>query len=141
MESRAETAVQKWKNGYTCSQAVACTYCDLVDMDEAVLFRAMEGFGSGMGNMNGPCGAMAAAAMLNGLKNSTANLSAPDSKAATVAKTKEMTNSFVEQCHGLSCLELKGKDGSPGVCPCNVCITVASQLAENIVFGENDAGI
>lgn len=137
MESRAETAVQKWKNGYTCSQAIACTYCDLVGEEEAVLFRAMEGFGSGMGNMAGPCGALAAATMLNGLKNSTANLAAPDSKAATVAKSKEMANRFVEQCHGMSCLQLKGKDGSPGICPCSICIMTAAQLAEEIVFGES----
>ena len=34
MDSRVQEAVLKKQSGYNCAQAVACTYCDLVGMDE-----------------------------------------------------------------------------------------------------------
>ena len=57
MNTRADEAVEKYKNGYNCAQAVVCTYCDLVDGDEKTMFKATEALGIGMGNMEGTCGA------------------------------------------------------------------------------------
>ena len=35
--SRCEKAVEKKHNGYNCAQAVACSFCNEVSMDEAVV--------------------------------------------------------------------------------------------------------
>ena len=34
---RKEKAIELHKNRYTCSQAVACAFCDLVDVDELTM--------------------------------------------------------------------------------------------------------
>ena len=39
METRVEETIKRHKKGYNCAQAVACTYCDLVGIDEQTMFR------------------------------------------------------------------------------------------------------
>ena len=34
MNSRVNEAANRKRNGYNCAQAVACTYCDLAEIDE-----------------------------------------------------------------------------------------------------------
>lgn len=80
METRVDKVAEKHKSGYNCAQAVACAYCDLVGIDEETMFRMTEGLGLGMGGMEGTCGAISAAAVLAGLKISTADLEKPNSK-------------------------------------------------------------
>ena len=45
--NRESRAVELHKKGYNCAQAVACAYCDLVDIDEKTALRATEAFGAG----------------------------------------------------------------------------------------------
>ena len=49
MGKRAEEAVKKHSEGYNCAQSVACTFADLMGMDEKDVFKMSEGFGFGMG--------------------------------------------------------------------------------------------
>ncbi len=51
MKSRVEEAAGRHAKGYNCSQAVVCTYCDLLGVEEKTAFRMSEGFGAGMGDM------------------------------------------------------------------------------------------
>ena len=39
MESRIKQTIELHKKGYNCAQAVACAYCDLVDIDEKTALR------------------------------------------------------------------------------------------------------
>ena len=81
MDTRVEKTIERHKKGYNCAQAVACTYCDLVGVDEETMFKMTEALGLGMGCMDGTCGAVAGACILAGMKRSTGNLEKPDSKA------------------------------------------------------------
>ena len=47
MESRINQCIERHNRGYNCAQSVACTYCDLVGVDEETMFKATEGFGLG----------------------------------------------------------------------------------------------
>ena len=38
--SKVWEAAQRHKDGYNCCQAVVCTYCDRLGMDEQTAFRA-----------------------------------------------------------------------------------------------------
>ena len=58
MRSKKEIAVEKFKKGYNCCQAVACTYCEELGIPEEDLFRLAEGFGSGIGGLKDTCGAV-----------------------------------------------------------------------------------
>ena len=45
-------AVEYHNQGYNCAQAVALPFCDEMGLDPAVVKRATEGFGAGMGLPN-----------------------------------------------------------------------------------------
>ena len=53
-----EKALAYHKKGYNCSQAVACTFCGLMGLDESIVFQMMEGFGFGVSDSYGTCGAV-----------------------------------------------------------------------------------
>ena len=68
METRKHIAVEKLENGtYNCAQAVICTYADLVGIDEETGRNLGNAFGSGMGKMEGTCGALVGAGIVLGL--------------------------------------------------------------------------
>ena len=73
IEKKVQEALGRHDRGYNCSQSVACTFCDELGFDEETMFRITEGMGLGMGSMDGTCGAIGAAAVLAGMKNSTVN--------------------------------------------------------------------
>lgn len=136
MDTRVHIADDKHRKGYNCAQAVACTYCDLVGVDEAVMFKAAEGLGFGMGCMDGTCGAVSAACLLAGFKNSTANLEKPDSKGKTYKLSKAIIKKFTEMHRTVTCKELKGIETGVVLCKCNDCVKDAAKIAEEVLFAE-----
>lgn len=127
MEERIAKALENHKKGYNCSQSVACAFCDLVGVDEDMMFRMMEAYGLGMGNMEGTCGALSGALAVLGMKNSTGceNIG---SKKDTYAKAKVMMEKFAEMNTSVLCKDLKGVNGKPKVRTCDGCIEDAACL-------------
>lgn len=134
MESRVEEALKKHSKGYNCAQAVACTYCDLVDADEKTMFKMTEALGMGMGCMDGTCGAVSGACVLAGMKNSTANLDQPDSKASSYKLSKQIIKEFEDKNVSVICRVLKGVETGKPLRSCPDCIQDAARLAEKILF-------
>ena len=130
MSERIKLADELHRKGYSCSQSVAVACADLVDVQKETLFRAMEGFGAGMGTMNGVCGALSGALLIAGLKNSSGNLDSPNSKGATMKIAKEMQNSFRDKCGSIICRELKGVDTGKVLCSCPDCIKHGVEVVE-----------
>ena len=112
MKSRVEETIARHDKGYNCAQAVVCTYCDLLGIDEETAFKMSEGFGFGMG-MTEVCGAVSGMTFIAGLKNSDGNLSAPKTKRDTYTLSREMAQKFKEKNGSYICAELKGIRGSP----------------------------
>ena len=46
--TRIDETIKRHDKGYNCAQAIACTYCDLVGMDEETMFKVAEGLGLGV---------------------------------------------------------------------------------------------
>lgn len=68
MESRIQEASAKKICGtHNCTQAVACTYADKTGLDEETVKNIGNGFGAGMGNMEGTCGAIVGAGIVYSL--------------------------------------------------------------------------
>lgn len=134
MVTRVQETIKKHDKGYNCAQAVACTYCDLVGVDEETMFKVTEGFGAGMGNMEGVCGAVSGACALAGMKNSTGNMIKPDSKGGTYKLSKAIQEAFRAQNSSIICKELKGKDTGKALRSCPDCIKDAARIAEEILF-------
>ena len=137
MKSRVEETLKKHDKGYNCAQAVACTYCDLVGVDEKLMFKMTEALGAGMGGMQGTCGAVSGACVLAGMKRSTGNLEKPDSKVASYQLSKEIVRQFEDRVGSVTCKEIKGVGTGNVLYSCNDCIKDAAALAEQILFGED----
>lgn len=105
-----ESAVSRFRDGFSCSQAVFSTYAEAMGMDRETALKVSAGFGGGMGRMAETCGAVTGAMMAIGLKHGTAD--ATDSEARE--KTYELVRRFAEEFrakHGsLDCRDLLGCD-------------------------------
>ena len=130
MSDRIQIADELHRKGYSCSQSVAVACADMVDVPKEFLFRASEGFGAGMGTGDGVCGALTGGLLIAGLKNSTANLDTPKSKAATMKISRAMLNSFRDKCGAIICRELKGTDTGKMICSCPDCIKHGVEVVE-----------
>lgn len=129
--TRTETAVAKYRNGYNCCQAVACTFADEVGMDEAVLYKLGEGFGGGMGTGQGVCGAISGAALLAGLVHSDGNIDhAGQTKAKTTRAAGIMQKKFMEKAKRLICRDIKTGNEGKAFTSCPDCISIAVEIVE-----------
>ena len=125
MESRVQEAVNKKLSGYNCAQAVACTYCDLVGIDEETMRNMTAAFAVGMGAMEASCGALTGAGIILGLMNKDQRKSFGDAKT--------MITAFKEQNGSVICKELKGIETGKMLRPCNDCVADAARFLEEII--------
>ena len=87
METRKHLAAEKKRqNTHNCAQAVVCTYCDLVGLDAQTALDIAGAYGTGMGNMEGTCGALVGGGMVIGL--------ATKDRVKSRARMKEMMEKF-----------------------------------------------
>ena len=64
---RSEVAVNKFRDGYCCSQSVLFSFADKLEISEDVALKIANGFGAGMGRKQEVCGAVSGAVMVIGL--------------------------------------------------------------------------
>lgn len=134
MDSRVDETIMRHSKGYNCAQAVACTYCDMVGVDEVTMFKMTEALGLGMGNMEGTCGAVSGACILAGMKQSSGNIDRPDSKGQSYQLAKQILKQFEERNQAVTCKELKGISTGKALTPCDECIKDAARIAEEVLF-------
>lgn len=131
MGERAEKAVDRHARGYNCCQAVACTFADKLGVDESLLYKACEGFGLGMGNAKGVCGAISGAAIVAGLFMSDGNIEAAGmTKAKTTRAAAAMQEKFVERAGALRCIDIKTGNNGRMFTSCDQCIWIATEIVE-----------
>ena len=130
METRVQKALENHGRGYNCAQAVLCAYADLFGLNETEALKIAEGFGSGMGGMGETCGAVTAAFMLTGLKNSSGSAGDKTTRPETYKQIRDLANAFKAEAGSITCRELKGTTGKP-VYPCQKCVETAARLFEN----------
>lgn len=134
MESGIEKAKEKHRSGYNCSQAIACAYCDLVGMEEPLMHQMMEGFGLGMGGMEGTCGALSSTAIIASLKISRELPDSGHQKAAIYKATRTIVQKFKDKNESVICKELKGIETKRILRDCRECVEDAAALLEEVVF-------
>lgn len=130
---KKELAIAYHDKGYNCAQAVICAFSEELGVSEEILFKAAEGFGLGMGCMNGTCGAVSGAVMAAGFKNSTGNFDGPKSKLDTYKLSKQILESFEEKNGSVTCRELKGVDTGTVLRSCPGCIEDAVDLVSEVL--------
>ena len=121
--SRTEQAVWYKHNGYNCCMSVLMAYKDELGLDETMVRRLCVAFGSGMGGMDGTCGALVAAEMALGLKLYEGK--------PMHADARELYDTFKDMCGSAVCREIKGTDTGKMLCSCDDCIRNAVKILEN----------
>lgn len=109
IEKRAQRAVELFKEGYNCSQAVFASCADLYGVtDEQLALRLSASFGGGMGRMRMVCGAASGMFMLAGLHNGSAKPHDNEGKMANYAFVQDLAGQFKGKYGSLICAELLG---------------------------------
>ena len=84
--------------------------------------------------MEGTCGAISAAALLSGLKNSTVRLEKPDSKAVSYKDAKACLSTFLQMHGTVVCKDLKGIETGKVIRSCDGCIEDAAGIIADLLF-------
>lgn len=111
--SKVIEAVESFRSGYACSQAILATYGAPLGLDHDSALRLAAGFAGGM-RLGETCGAVTGAFMVLGLRHAGRESSTPAGRAEVYARVTEFAQAF-ERIHGaLHCRELLGCDiGTP----------------------------
>ena len=134
MDHRVEKAVINHRSGYNCSQAVACAFCDRVGVSEEQMYQMVEGYGFGMGCMEGVCGALSGAIAIASMKVSQTNSTAQNRRREIYRVSKEILKGFQEKNKSIICKELKGAGSGKVLRECPGCVADAAALLESVVF-------
>ena len=109
IETRAQRAIDLFKQGYNCSQAVFTVCADMYGItDESLALRLSASFGGGMGRMRLVCGAASGMFMLAGLQNGSATPHDNNGKMANYAFVQHLAGEFKAKYGSLICAELLG---------------------------------
>ncbi len=130
---KKEKAIELHDRKFNCAQAVACSFAEELGIPEEILFKACEGFGLGMGGMEGTCGALSGAIMLAGMKNSDGNIGSPATKADTYKLSRELVRLFQEKTGSTVCRELKGVATGKILCSCPDCIRCGVEVVQKVL--------
>lgn len=111
--AHADRAVEKFRQGYNCSQSVVAAFAEDYGVDEQTAALHARGFGGGMGRTGGVCGAVSGAVMVIGL--STRDIADTDeAKHRAYALVREFFRLFRQRQPSCECRDLLGYDvGDP----------------------------
>ena len=129
--NKLNLAMEYHAKGYNCAQAVAMPFCEEIGLDAALVKRATEGFGAGLGGRTQTCGALSGAVFVAGMLN--ASPTDPTSKMDTYKVCAKMSEAFVAHCGSGVCAEIKGMNSGKVLCSCNECIAYGVTLVETLL--------
>ena len=145
MSKYSDRAVELFKEGKNCSQAVFTAFATELGLTEEIALSISVGLGGGVGRMREVCGAISGSAMVVGLKY-------PElSKTEVYEKVRAIADKFKKTNPSIVCKELLGLT-KPEVSsvpeartneyyqkrPCVQIIEDAALATEKILFGENE---
>ena len=147
--TREEKAMELFKAGYNCAQAVVAAFADVFGYDERTAVMLAEGLGGGMGRMRLTCGAVSGMAMLAGMRFSKGEAGDTTSRTKVYEVVRAMANEFKEQNGSIICGELLGvnlpkdKGAAPEARteqyykkrPCVNCVGDCARIAEKYLLG------
>jgi len=108
MGEKARQALECFKSGYACSQAVLLAFCEELGMDRGTASKVASGFLGGMGRMGEVCGAVTGAFMVLGLETWTADFPSAEEKNKVIARIREFTETFKQRHGSILCKDLLG---------------------------------
>lgn len=122
MESRKEKIFAPQYAMCNCAQKVLCAFSDKTGLDDALAQRIAMGLGSGMGCMQGTCGALIGVGIVLGFVSKD-KLEARQRMAA-------LMEAFQQRNGATLCKDLKGVETKAPLRSCPDCISDAIELLE-----------
>jgi len=112
--SRSDCALSLFRQGFSCSQAVAAAFAEDFGLDKESALRVSQAFGGGIARRADWCGAVSGAFLVIGLKHGRTRAEDIAAREKTYALVREFIGRF-EARHGRAkCLDLLGCDvGTP----------------------------
>ena len=104
--TRKEQAIEYFKQGYNCSQAVVLTFKDVLTIDAEELCKIASPFGGGLSRMRETCGAVSGMVLVLGnlIGYSTAEMG--EKKHELYKNTQEILKIFEKRYGSLTCRTL-----------------------------------
>jgi C_GCAxxG_C_C family probable redox protein len=120
------------ENGHNCAQAALGAFSHLIDIPESELFAISEGFGGGIGDKQGICGAVSGAVMALSLLRS-----GRDPSHLTKEKTYELVSILKERFHqkigSTTCKDILGEETGVELYSCGGCVEVAVEITDQLI--------
>lgn len=107
---------------------MACTYADKTGLDEETIKNIGSGFGAGMGNMEGTCGAIVGAGIVYSL--------ATKDKVKAMKGMRQIMEKFQQRNGATQCKLLKGIGTGKVLRECPLCVADASEFLEELLEKE-----
>ncbi|UCE42308.1 MAG: C_GCAxxG_C_C family protein [Candidatus Aminicenantes bacterium] len=107
---RIQTAVERFKQGFSCSQAVLSAFSDAFGLDMNLALKISQPFGGGIAHRGEICGAVSGALMVIGLKLGRTQAEDTPARERTYESVVHFIREF-ENLHGsIICKDLLGYD-------------------------------
>jgi len=101
-----ERALSLFREGFSCSQAVAAAFAQDLGLDTATALKIAQPFGGGIAQSGDWCGAVTGAFLVIGLKHGRSKAEDDASKARTYALVHEFIRRFRDRHGHLKCRDL-----------------------------------
>lgn len=145
MSKRAEIANEFHLRGYSCAQAVACAFGDVIGLEEKQIAALLSGFGGGF-RSGEICGVISGAITVLGARWPHDIAEDMAAKEFAAEKAKEFQRRFLEKFPAVRCADIKelpcATEKSPTAVQlglekaCAVYITAAAEIVEEMLAEE-----
>ena len=129
-------------NGYSCAQAVACAFSDVIGLDVERIAALQSCFGGGL-RAGEVCGVISGAAMVLGAKWPHSKLGDQEAKDRAADKIRDFNSRFLLRFPALRCADIKELPAAPEKSPaaqrlglektCAVYIVAAVEILEEML--------
>ncbi len=150
MSDKGELAEKLFYEGYNCSQAVFCAFCDETGLSLDDAAKIASSFGGGMGRMREVCGAVSGALLALGAVKGYSDPGDAQAKKEHYELVRDLAARFRAEYGSIVCRELlagvnvtSGGDPEPRTPefykkrPCPKLIRGAADIAEKLIAEDN----
>lgn len=117
IDKKVAEAVENFKNGYNCCQAVVMVYSDIANVNTEVLATIAAPFGGGMGRMREVCGSVTGMFMVSGFVFKAVDPSNTEAKNISCQAVQQLAKKFKDDNGSIICRELLGLGNKEGAEP------------------------
>jgi C_GCAxxG_C_C family probable redox protein len=108
--ARADDAVDSFKRGFSCSQAVFSSFSEDLGLDHDAALKIACGLRAGIGRTGNICGAVSGAVLAIGLKYGKARPEDNDARDRTYVLVQQFMQEYVALHGSVNCTDLMGYD-------------------------------